>query len=44
MYEAKLKKTHFSTSIEENVLSYNQVEKVIYNKTDKRLSAEQEDY
>ena len=29
MYEAKLKKTHFSTSIEGNVLSYNQVEKVI---------------
>ena len=27
MYEAKLKKTHFSTSIEGNVLSYNQVEK-----------------
>ena len=28
MYEAKLKKTHFSTSIEGNVLTYNQVEKV----------------
>lgn len=42
MYEAKLKRTHFSTSIEGNVLSYNQVEKVISNKTDKRLSAEQE--
>lgn len=27
MYEAKLKKTNFSTSIEGNVLSYNQVEK-----------------
>ncbi len=43
MYEAKLKKTHFSTSIEGNVLSYNQVEKVITNKQDiKRMSAEQE--
>ena len=43
MYEAKLKKTHFSTSIEGNVLSYNQVEKVISNKQDiKRLTAEQE--
>lgn len=43
MYEAKLKKTHFSTSIEGNVLSYNQVEKVIANKNDfKRLTAEQE--
>ena len=43
MYEAKLKKTHFSTRIEGNVLSYNQVEKVIANKNDfKRLSAEQE--
>ncbi len=43
IYEAKLKKTHFSTSIEGNVLSYNQVEKVINNKhDDKRLNAEQE--
>lgn len=43
MYEAKLKKTHFSTSIEGNVLSYNQVEKVIANKRDeKRITAEQE--
>lgn len=43
MYEAKLKKTHFSTSIEGNVLSYNQVEKVISSKEDaKRLNAEQE--
>lgn len=43
MYEAKLKKTHFSTSIEGNILSYNQVEKVIRNKDDsQRLSAEQE--
>ena len=43
MYEAKLKKTHFSTSIEGNVLSYNQVEKVIANKNDfKHLTAEQE--
>lgn len=43
MYVAKLKKTHFSTSIEGNVLSYNQVEKVIANKQDaKRITAEQE--
>lgn len=42
MYEAKLKKTHFSTSIEGNVLSYNQVEKVILNKQDNRITAEQE--
>ena len=43
MYEAKLKKTHFSTSIEGNVLSYNQVEKVIASKNDfKRLTADQE--
>lgn len=43
MYEAKLKKTHFSTSIEGNVLSYNQVEKVINEKKDNRkLTAEQE--
>lgn len=42
MYEAKLKKTHFSTSIEGNVLSYNQVEKVIANKQDNRITAEQE--
>ncbi len=43
MYEAKLKKTHFSTSIEGNVLSYNQVEKVVQDKEDiHRLSAEQE--
>ncbi len=43
IYEAKLKRTHFSTSIEGNVLSYNQVEKVISNKKDtKRISSEQE--
>lgn len=42
MYEAKLKKTHFSTSIEGNVLSYNQVERVIANKKDIRINAEQE--
>ena len=43
IYESKLKKTHFSTSIEGNVLSYNQVEKVIGNKSkDNRLNAEQE--
>ncbi len=43
MYDAKLKKTHFSTSIEGNVLSYNQVEEVVKNKVDiNRLTAEQE--
>ncbi len=43
LYEAKLKKTHFSTSIEGNVLSYNQVEKVVSQKADvSRLNAEQE--
>ncbi|MDY2888354.1 MAG: Fic family protein [Candidatus Caccosoma sp.] len=42
MYEAKLKRTHFSTSIEGNVLSYNQVERVIANKKDNRITAEQE--
>jgi len=43
MYEAKLKKTHFSTSIEGNVLSYNQVERVINEKKDiRKLTAEQE--
>ena len=43
MYEAKLKKTHFSTSIEGNVLSYNQVERVINGKKDiRKLTAEQE--
>ena len=33
MYDAKLKKTHFSTSIEGNVLSLKQVENVINQKT-----------
>ena len=43
MYDAKLKKTHFSTSIEGNVLSYNQVEQVVKSKEETyRLSAEQE--
>ncbi|WP_027089419.1 Fic family protein [Thomasclavelia saccharogumia] len=43
MYEAKLKKTHFSTSIEGNVLSLNQVERVIQSKDNgHRLNAEQE--
>lgn len=43
MYDAKLKKTHFSTSIEGNVLSYNQVKKVIQSKSDyQRLTPEQE--
>ncbi len=43
IYEAKLKKTHFSTSIEGNILSYNQVAKVIENKDIKaRINPEQE--
>ncbi|HPX84298.1 MAG TPA: Fic family protein [Bacilli bacterium] len=43
MYEAKLKKTHFSTSIEGNILTYKQVKQVIAGKQDnKRISAEQE--
>lgn len=43
MYDAKLKKTHFSTSIEGNVLSYTQVEQVVRNKSKNiKLSAEQE--
>ncbi len=43
MYDAKLKKTHFSTSIEGNVLSYNQVEQVVRKKEGNfRLTAEQE--
>ena len=42
MYEAKHKKTHFSTSIEGNVLSYNQVKRVVENKKDNRLNAERE--
>ena len=43
MYVVKMKKTHFSTSVEGNVLSYNQVEKVIQNKNDKnRINAETE--
>lgn len=42
MYEAKLKKTHFSTSIEGNVLSYNQVKRVVENKKDNQLNAERE--
>lgn len=32
LYKAKMKKTHFSTSIEGNILSYNQVEQVINQK------------
>lgn len=43
MYNAKLKKTHFSTSIEGNVLSFNQVKKIIDQKEDRnRLTSEQE--
>lgn len=43
MYDAKLKKTHFSTSIEGNVLSLKQVENVITKKNQSnKLSAEVE--
>ncbi len=42
IYEAKLKKTHFSTSIEGNILSLSQVENVIKQKNDNRLKMEQE--
>lgn len=34
IYKAKMKKTHFSTSIEGNLLSYDQVERVIKQKGD----------
>lgn len=41
MYDAKLKKTHFSTSIEGNVLTLRQVENVITQKNpNNKLSAE----
>lgn len=43
MYKAKMKKTHFSTSIEGNVLSYDQVERVITEKGKKtKIDAERE--
>ena len=43
LYDAKLKKTHFSTSIEGNVLSLKQVENVINQKNQSnKLSAEVE--
>lgn len=43
MYNAKLKKTHFSTSIEGNILSLRQVEIVISQKKQaNKLSIEQE--
>ena len=43
MYKAKMKKTHFSTSIEGNVLSYDQVERVITGKGKKtKIDAESE--
>lgn len=40
IYQAKLKKTHFSTSIEGNLLSLDQVEKVVKGKQGKRVNAE----
>lgn len=43
LYKAKMKKTHFSTSIEGNVLSYDQVERVIVKKgKDSKIDAEKE--
>lgn len=43
MYKAKMKKTHFSTSIEGNLLSYDQVEKLIREKGDgMKINAERE--
>lgn len=43
LYKAKMKKTHFSTSIEGNVLSYDQVERVITEKGKKtKIDAERE--
>src|SRR5665648_727609 len=43
MFKAKIKKTHFSTSIEGNVLSYDQVERVITEKSGKtKIDAERE--
>ncbi|MBD5556960.1 MAG: Fic family protein [Roseburia sp.] len=43
IYKAKMKKTHFSTSIEGNLLSYDQVERVINKKgNDTKINAEKE--
>lgn len=43
IYKAKMKKTHFSTSIEGNVLSYDQVERVINQKGNgTKINAEKE--
>lgn len=43
IYKAKMKKTHFSTSIEGNLLSYDQVEQVINQKgRDTKINAEKE--
>ncbi len=43
LYKAKMKKTHFSTSIEGNFLSYDQVERVIQKKgADTKINAERE--
>lgn len=43
LYKAKMKKTHFSTSIEGNLLSYDQVERVIRKKEQgTRINAERE--
>ncbi len=43
IYQAKMKRTHFSTSIEGNLLSYDQVERVIQKKqVQTRIDAERE--
>lgn len=43
IYKAKMKKTHFSTSIEGNLLSYDQVERVIKRKgNNTKINAEKE--
>lgn len=43
IYKAKVKKTHFSTSIEGNILSYDQVEKAISEKGKKtKINSERE--
>lgn len=42
LYKAKMKKTHFSTSIEGNLLSYDQVEKVIQKKVQAPKSMQKE--
>ncbi len=42
MYEAKLKRTHYSTSIEGNYLTLKQVENVVKSKNESRIKMERE--